>query len=192
MSFCELFIYTTLIERRDVVDDSTDDLCEWLRLSWIEKRTKNLLMFSFKSRLIIVKSYCVLCCVEKFIVCWDVANERICVISMTWNRLSIDAAFSSVDVSKCMSDLLFHIVSSLCFFFALTSHWKLQAECLSTQLAHFLCSLNVLHSNEKCSHAQKSHFSSFRQVLLTWSYFWHRKHCLILHFFSKYSQTRCE
>jgi hypothetical protein len=192
MSFCELFICTTLIERRNVVDDSIDDFCEWLRLSWIERRTKNLLMFSFRSRLIIVKSYYVFCCVERFIVCWNVANERICVISMTWDRLSIDVAFSFVDVSKCMSDLLFHIVSSLCFFFVLTSHWKLQAECLSTQLTHFLCSLNVLHSNEECLHAQKSHFSLFEQVLLTWSYFWHRKHCLILHFFSKYSQTRCE
>jgi hypothetical protein len=192
MSFCELFICTTLIERRNVVDDSTDDFCEWLRLSWVEKRTKNLLMFSFKSRLIIAKWYCVLCCVERFIAYWNVTSERICVIAMTWNRLLIDVTFSSVDVSKCMSDLLFHIVSSLCFFFVLTSHWKLYAECLSTQLTHFLCSLNVLHSNEKCSHAQKSHFSSFRQVLLTWSYFWHRKHCLILHFFSKYSLTRCE
>jgi hypothetical protein len=28
--------------------------------------------------------------------------------------------------------------------------------------------------------------------LLTWSYFWHRKHYLILHFFSKFSQTRWE
>ncbi len=192
MSFCELFICTPLIERRNVVDDSIDNFCEWLRLLWIEKKAKNLFMFSFKSRLIIVKSYCVLCCVEKFIVCWNVASERICVISMTWNRFFVDAAFSSVDVSMCMSDLLFHIVSSLCFFFALTSHWKLHAECLSTQLTHFLCSLIVLHSNEECSHAQKSHFSSFRQTLLTWSYFWHRKHCLILHFFSNYSQTRCE
>jgi hypothetical protein len=84
------------------------------------------------------------------------------VISMTWNNLLIDVAFSFVDVSKCMSDFLFHIVSSLCFFFALTSHWKLQAKCLSTQLTHFLCSLNVPHSNEECSHVQKSHFSSFR------------------------------
>ncbi len=190
MSFCELFIWTTLIERRNVVDDSTDDFCEWLRLSWIEKRTKNLLMFSFKSRFIIVKSYCVFCCVERFIICWNVASERICMISMTWNRRLIDAVSSSVDNSKYMSDLLFHIVSCFCFFFVLTSHWKLHAECLSTQLTHSLCSLNVLHSNEKCSHAQKSHFSSFRQVLLTWSYFWHRKHYLILHFFSKYSQTR--
>jgi hypothetical protein len=192
MSFCELFLCTTLIERRNVVGDSIDDFCEWLRLSWVEKRTKNLLMFLFRSRLIIVKSYCVFCCVERFIACWDVTNERICVISMTWNRFLIDAVFSFVYVSKCMSDLLFHIVSSLCFFFVLTSHWKLQAKCLSTQLTHFLCSLNALHSNKECSHAQKSHFSSFRQVLLTWSYFWHRKHYLILHFFSKYSQTRCE
>jgi hypothetical protein len=75
------------------------------------------------------------------------------VISMTWDRFAVDAASSSVDVSRCMNDLLFHIVSSLCFFHALTSHWKLQAECLSTQLTHFLCSLNVLHSNEECSHA---------------------------------------
>ncbi len=162
MSFCELFIFTTLIERRNVVDDSIDNLCEWLRLSWIKRRTKNLLMFSFKSRLIIVKSYCVLCCVERFIARWNVANERICVTSMTWNRFSVDAASSFVKDSECMSDLLFYIVSSLYFFFVLTSHWKLHAECLSTQLAHFLCSLNVLHSNEECSHAQKSHFSSFR------------------------------
>ncbi len=192
MSFCELFICTTLTKRRNVVDDSTDDLCKWLRLSWIERRVKNLLMFSFRSRLIIVKSYCVFCCVERFIACWNVTNERICAISMTWVRFFVDVAFSFNDVSKCMSDLLFQIMSSLCFFFALTSHWKLHVKCLLTQLTHFLCSLNVLHSNKKCSHAQKSHFSSFRQILLTWSYFWHRKHCLILHFLSNYSQTRCE
>jgi hypothetical protein len=190
MSFCELFICTSLIERWNVVDDSIDDFCEWLRLSWIEERTKNLLMFSFKSRLIIVKSYCVFYCVERFIARWNIASERICVISMTWNRFSIDVVSFFVNDSRCMNDLLFHIVSSFCFFFVLTSHWKLHAECLSTQLAHFLCSLNVLHSNEECSHAQKSHFSSFRQILLTWSYFWHRKQCLILHFFSKYLQTR--
>ncbi len=171
MSFCELFICITLIERRDVVDDSINDFCEWLRLSWIEKRRKNLLMFSFKWKFIIVKSYYVLYCVDKFIVYWNVTNERICVIMMTWNRFLIDVASFFVDDLKCMSDLLFYIVLSFCFFFALTSHWKFHAKFLSTQLTHFLCSLNVLHLNEKCSHAQKSHFLSFRQTLLTWSYF---------------------
>jgi hypothetical protein len=163
MSFCELFICITLTERRNVVDDSMNDFCEWLRLSWVEKRTKNLLMFSFRSRIIIVKSYCVFCWIERFIACWDVANERICAVSMTWNRSFVDAAFSFDNVSKCMNDLLFQIVSSFYFFFVLTSHWKLHAECLLTQLTHFLCSLNVLHSKEECSHAQKSHFSFFRQ-----------------------------
>jgi hypothetical protein len=117
MSFCELFICITLIERRNVVDDSINNFYKWLRLSWVDKRMKNLLIFTFKSKLIIVKSYCMFCCVEKFIVCWNVASERICVISMTWNRFLIDAVSSFVDVSKCMNDLLFYNVSNFCFFF---------------------------------------------------------------------------
>ncbi len=49
-----------------------------------------------------------------------------------------------------------------------------------------------LHSSKKWSWAQKSHLTSLQQALLTWSYFWQRKHCLILHSFSKYSHVRWE
>jgi hypothetical protein len=57
ISFCKLFIYITLTKRRNVVDDSTNVLTNDCIYYELKKGIKKLLMFLFKSRFIIVKSY---------------------------------------------------------------------------------------------------------------------------------------
>jgi hypothetical protein len=144
MSFCQLFICITLTKRWNVVDDSTNDFDEWLRLSWIEKRMKNLLMFSFKSKLIIVKSYCVFYWIERFIVCWDVTSERIlrklddvksiscrrCVF--VWRCFEMHERFI---VLNCVEFLLF-----FCFNVALKTSRKMLVDAINTFFVFVECS----------------------------------------------------
>jgi hypothetical protein len=91
----------------------------------------------------------------------------------------------SRNVSTCKIDLFLHMMFNLRFFVVFTSHWKLQVECLFSQLAHVWWLIAIRQSFVKCLWAHCSHFFEFLHVLLTWSYRWHLKHCFIRHSFSK-------
>jgi hypothetical protein len=134
-------------------------------------KTENLLMTSLRFRFMRMNSYCVFCCVASFVYERNVTSKIIDCSLLTTRKLFVDSDSISRDVFVCIIDLLFQMIFNRFFSRVLTTHWKFHVECFFSQLTHFLWSFIALHSSKKCSYAQKSHLTSLRQALLTWSYF---------------------
>ncbi len=141
-------------------------------------------------RLINVDFFCSFVNIIRSMICEIFVNEIIVVNSFV-RSFTFDFTFVFRDVSTCKIDLFFHMMFSLRFFVVFTSHWKLQIECLFSQLTHDRWSIAIRQSFVECFWAHYSHFFEFLHVLLIWSYHWHLKHCFIRHSFSKYSQIKC-
>ncbi len=190
ISLCDELTCTTLTKRLLDLDDLSTKLWLQLLLSVIDDKVKKRFVISLRFRLISVDFSCLSVNVIRSIICEISVNEII--IEDSFIR-SLAFCFTSVsrDVSTCRIDLFLHMMFNLRFFVVFTSHWKLQVECLSSQLAHDRWSIAIRQSFVECSWAHYSHFFEFLHVLLTWSYRWHLKHCFIRHSFSKYSQIKC-
>ncbi len=141
-------------------------------------------------RLINVDFFCLFVNVIRSMICEIFINEIIVVNSFV-RFFAFCIAFVSRDVSTCKIDLFFHMMFNLRFFVVFTSHWKLQIECLLSQLTYDWWSIAIRQSFVKCFWAHYSHFFEFLYFLFTWLYRWHLKYYFIQHSFSKYSQTKC-
>ncbi len=190
ISFCDELTCITLTKRLLDLDDLSTKF--WLQffLSMIDDRVKKRFVISLRFRFISVDFFYLFVNVICLIICEISVNEKIVEDSFI-RFFAFCFMFVSRDVSTCRIDLFFHMMFNLRFFVVLTSHWKLQVECLFSQLAHDRWSIAIRQSFVECFWAHCSHFFEFLHVLLTWSYRWHLKHCFIRYSFSKYSQIKC-
>ncbi len=188
--FCDELICTTLTKRLLDLDDLSTKFWLQLLLSMIDDKMKKRFVISLRFKLINVDFFCSFVNVIRSMICEISVNEIIVVNSFV-RFFAFDFTFVSRDVSTCRIDLFFYMMFNLRFFVVFTSHWKLQIECLLSQLAHDRWSIAIRQSFVECFWAHCSHFFEFLHVLFTWLYRWHLKHCFIRHSFSKYSQIKC-
>ncbi len=93
---------------------------------------------------------------------------------------------------ECRIDFVRYMFEILSFSITLILHWNDQIEWLSSQLAHFFLSIDILHVKSLCDSTQTEHRRSCRQILSMWSYHWQLKHCLIRQLLTNSSQDICE
>ncbi len=137
----------------------------WIKISSIEKQKDDVddVIFSWLN------------------VCW----------TLTSNSLNVVCCIS-LKFIECRIDFVRHMFEILSFSITLILHWNDQIEWLSSQLAHFLLSIDILHVKSLCDSTQIEHRRSCRQILSMWSYRWQLKHCLIRQLLTNNSQNICE
>ncbi len=188
--FCDELTCITLTKRLLNFDDLSMKFWLQLLLSMIDDRVKKRFVISLRFKLINVDFFYSFVNVICSMICEIFVNEIIVVNSFV-RTFAFNFTFVFRDVSTCRIDSFFHMMFSLHFFVVFTSLWKLQVECLFSQLTHDWWLIAIWQSFVECFWEHCSHFFEFLHVLFTWSYRWHLKHCFIRHFFSKYSQIKC-
>jgi hypothetical protein len=187
---CDELTCITLTKRLLNIDDLSTKFWLQLLLSMIDDKMKKRFVISLRFKFINVDFSCLFVNVICSIIC-EISVNEIIVENSSIRFFAFCFTFVFRDVSTCKIDLFLYMMFNLRFFVALTSHWKLQIECLFSQLTYDRWSIAIRQSFIECLWAHCSHFFEFLHVLLTWSYRWHLKHCFIRHSFSKYSQTKC-
>ncbi len=135
ISFCDELIYITLTKRLLNLDDLSTRFWLQLFLLVIDDNVKKRFVISLKFKLINVDFFDSLMNVICLMIC-EISVNEIIVVNSSVRFFAFCITFAFRDVSTCKIDLFFHMMFNLRFFVALTSHWKLQVECLFSQLKH--------------------------------------------------------